>query len=144
MQHYQGQNERNLSCFSCSCIRWFSLDTNSFASAYWKARFDHEVKTNFKIAEFPASIFLVGKVAKAKARLFLNVFWSSWLYFYFDGRTSLIRTPFYNGEFTLSERKQSSHNFCLVNTNTFVLQTIIPIPWVSLVKRFLCISKKKL
>ena len=52
--------------------------------------------------------------------------------------TSIIRTPFYNGQFTCSLRDINPYNAYLSKTDTFIIRTLIPVPLVSVIKRFYC------
>ena len=50
--------------------------------------------------------------------------------------TSLIRTPLYYGQFTWSLRDRIPYKACLSKTDTSIMRTLIPVPLVSVIKRF--------
>ena len=52
--------------------------------------------------------------------------------------TFLIRTPLYYGQFTWSLRDRNPYKAYFSKTDTSIMRTLIPVPLVSLIKRFDC------
>ena len=52
--------------------------------------------------------------------------------------TSIIRTPLYYGQFTWSPRDRNPYKAYLSKTDTSITRTLIPVPLVSVIKRFDC------
>ena len=57
--------------------------------------------------------------------------------------TSIIRTPLFYGQFTWSLRDRNPYKAYLSKTDTSIIRTLIPVPLVSVIKRFDCISYGK-
>ena len=55
--------------------------------------------------------------------------------------TSIIQTPLYYGHFTWSLRDQNPSKAYLSEMDTSIIRTLIPVPLVSVIKRFNCSIK---